>query len=193
MKLFFGVKRLKFFDADPGWKKFGSGIRMNIPDPQHCATLSAGHRLERGRYPGPGLAASRSSPGTDCYTSLQFPASCRIQNINKASMKGRLGTGTRLDFFWHIKQQDMRDVIVMSSLWWSHYVQCVSVFGIRIFWASWIRVRIRNLFVRIRILHQQAKKMKKNLDFYCFLVSLWLFIFEEWCKCTGPYLRKRNK
>jgi|LakMenEpi03Aug12_release.lakeMendotaPanAssembly.Ray.scaffolds.fasta_scaffold6348261_1 hypothetical protein len=23
----------KFFDADPGWKKFGSGI--NIPDPQH--------------------------------------------------------------------------------------------------------------------------------------------------------------
>jgi hypothetical protein len=24
----------KFFDADPGWKKFGSGI--NIPDPQHC-------------------------------------------------------------------------------------------------------------------------------------------------------------
>ncbi len=38
----FGVKILKFFDADPGsrwknsdpgWKKFGSGI--NIPDPQH--------------------------------------------------------------------------------------------------------------------------------------------------------------
>jgi hypothetical protein len=28
------VKILKFFDADPGWKKFGSGI--NIPDPQHC-------------------------------------------------------------------------------------------------------------------------------------------------------------
>jgi hypothetical protein len=27
---------LKFFDADPGWKKFGSGI--NIPDPQHCDT-----------------------------------------------------------------------------------------------------------------------------------------------------------
>jgi hypothetical protein len=24
---------LKFFDADPGWKKFGSGI--SIPDPQH--------------------------------------------------------------------------------------------------------------------------------------------------------------
>ncbi len=43
---FFGVKILKFFDADPGsgmetvvrirdpgWKKVGSGI--NIPDPQH--------------------------------------------------------------------------------------------------------------------------------------------------------------
>jgi hypothetical protein len=30
---FYGVKMLKFFDADPGWKKFGFGI--NIPDPQH--------------------------------------------------------------------------------------------------------------------------------------------------------------
>jgi hypothetical protein len=44
--IFFGVKILKFFDADPGsgmetvrirdpgWKKVGSVI--NIPDPQHC-------------------------------------------------------------------------------------------------------------------------------------------------------------
>jgi hypothetical protein len=31
--LVFCVKILKFFDADPGWKKVGSGI--NIPDPQH--------------------------------------------------------------------------------------------------------------------------------------------------------------
>ncbi len=26
--------------------------------------------------------------------------------------------------------------------------------------------------------------MKKNLDFYCFVTSSLLFIFEEWCKCT---------
>jgi hypothetical protein len=42
---FFGVKILKFFDEDPGWRQFGSGIRdgkksdpgsgINIPDPQH--------------------------------------------------------------------------------------------------------------------------------------------------------------
>jgi hypothetical protein len=42
---FLGVKIFKFFVADPGWKKFGSGIRdgnnselgsgINIPDPQH--------------------------------------------------------------------------------------------------------------------------------------------------------------
>ncbi len=31
----FWVKILESFDADPGWKKIGSGI--NIPDPQHCA------------------------------------------------------------------------------------------------------------------------------------------------------------
>jgi hypothetical protein len=41
----FLVKILKFFDADPGWRQFGSGIGdgkksdpgsgINIPDPQH--------------------------------------------------------------------------------------------------------------------------------------------------------------
>jgi hypothetical protein len=30
----FLVTMLKFFDVDPEWKKFGSGI--NIPDPQPC-------------------------------------------------------------------------------------------------------------------------------------------------------------
>jgi hypothetical protein len=30
---FFGVKILKFFDEDPGWRQVGSGI--NIPDPPH--------------------------------------------------------------------------------------------------------------------------------------------------------------
>ncbi len=33
----FWVKIHKFFDADPGWKKFVSEI--NIPDPQHCFSL----------------------------------------------------------------------------------------------------------------------------------------------------------
>jgi len=44
--IYLGLKILKFFEAeqdqgsgifstmDPGWKKFGSGIK--IPDPQHC-------------------------------------------------------------------------------------------------------------------------------------------------------------
>ncbi len=37
---FGGVKILKFFEADPGWKKIGSGWKkfgsgMYIPDPQH--------------------------------------------------------------------------------------------------------------------------------------------------------------
>jgi hypothetical protein len=33
LETMFWVKILEFFDADPGRKKFGSGI--NIPDPQH--------------------------------------------------------------------------------------------------------------------------------------------------------------
>jgi hypothetical protein len=34
---------------------------------------------------------------------------------------------------------------------------------------QWIRIRIRNLFVRIRILSSTGKKMKENLDFCCFV------------------------
>jgi hypothetical protein len=34
LRTIFWVKMLKFFNAEPGWKKFGSCI--NIPDPQHC-------------------------------------------------------------------------------------------------------------------------------------------------------------
>jgi hypothetical protein len=46
LETIFWVRILKFFDADrgsgmgqnsdPGWKKFESGIGINIPDPQHC-------------------------------------------------------------------------------------------------------------------------------------------------------------
>jgi hypothetical protein len=49
LETFFWVKRLKFFDADPGSKIFGSGIQdgknsdmgsgINIPNPQHCLHL----------------------------------------------------------------------------------------------------------------------------------------------------------
>jgi hypothetical protein len=47
LETIFWVKILEFFDADPGWRQFGSGIRdgktkksysgsgINIPDPQH--------------------------------------------------------------------------------------------------------------------------------------------------------------
>jgi hypothetical protein len=40
LETIFWVTILQFFDADPGWKKFGSGI--NIPDPQHCLTTNCG-------------------------------------------------------------------------------------------------------------------------------------------------------
>jgi hypothetical protein len=36
----FGVKILKFYDADPGWKKFGSGIGKNFPDSQHRVNIA---------------------------------------------------------------------------------------------------------------------------------------------------------
>ncbi len=35
LETIYWVRILKFFDADPGSKKLGSGIKINIPDPQH--------------------------------------------------------------------------------------------------------------------------------------------------------------
>ncbi len=54
------------------------------------------------------------------------------------------------------------------------------------FLASWFRIEICKLFIRIRIriLLSTSKKNEENLDFYCFVTSLWLFIFEGWWKCT---------
>ncbi len=34
--------------------------------------------------------------------------------------------------------------------------------------------------IRIRILPSSRKTSEKNLDFYCFVTSLWLFIFDDW-------------
>jgi hypothetical protein len=36
------------------------------------------------------------------------------------------------------------------------------------------------------------QKSKKILDYYCFVTSLWLFIFEKWCKCTFNKKQQKN-
>jgi hypothetical protein len=38
--------------------------------------------------------------------------------------------------------------------------------------------------VRVRILSSSSQNDKINIDFYSFVTSSWIFIFEEWCKCT---------
>ncbi len=55
------------------------------------------------------------------------------------------------------------------------------------FWDSRIRILIRKSQVRIRlqILPSPSKSSKQNVNFYCFVTSSWLFIFEEWFKCTS--------
>ncbi len=62
---------------------------------------------------------------------------------------------------------------------------CRQCSGSVCFWASWIR--IRNLFVQIWILPSKSKKLKKNLDFYCF----WLLydLFYRW-RMMQMYLQK---
>jgi hypothetical protein len=50
---------------------------------------------------------------------------------------------------------------------------CGSEFGSgsTYFWASWIRIRIHQSEVWIRILLSPSKKSKKNLDSFCFVTS----------------------
>ncbi len=49
------------------------------------------------------------------------------------------------------------------------------------FWSS--RIRIRYSEVQIRILPSSSKNSSKNLYFYCFVSSFWLFIYDVWCNC----------
>ncbi len=52
------------------------------------------------------------------------------------------------------------------------------------FLGSWIYLFEVQIRMRHRILLSSSKNCKKNLDCYCFVTSLWLFNFEEWCKCS---------
>ncbi len=55
--------------------------------------------------------------------------------------------------------------------------------GSTCFWVSWIRIRIHQseVWIRIRIwiLLSPSKISKKNFYSYCFVTSFWLFLFEN--------------
>jgi hypothetical protein len=53
LRSIFWVKILKFFDADPGWEKFGSGI--NIPDPRTCFLRTFLEHTYSATRPGPAV------------------------------------------------------------------------------------------------------------------------------------------
>ncbi len=59
------------------------------------------------------------------------------------------------------------------------------------FWASRFRIRIRYMYGSGSGSFHQIKTVIKTFDFYCFVFSLWPFIFEELCKWTrvpDPYV-----
>ncbi len=51
---------------------------------------------------------------------------------------------------------------------------------------------VRGTVSRSESFHNQAKIVKKNLDLNCFVTSSWLFIYEEWCKCTLQKVISKN-
>jgi len=57
-----GVKILKFLSADPGWKKFGSGMeKSRIRDPQHWGEDEVVANLEGGWGGSQGEATAQRS------------------------------------------------------------------------------------------------------------------------------------
>jgi hypothetical protein len=73
----------------------------------------------------------------------------------------------------------------------------IRIHRIRMFWGLlWIRIRISNLLVRIRfrirILSSTSKKMKKNLDFYCFATSLWYLSLKNDINVPSKRNKHRN-
>jgi hypothetical protein len=73
------------------------------------------------------------------------------------------------DSFWDLAYSMFQ--ISIPHLWLQNDEVVFRIRRIRMLLGKWIRIRIRNLFVRIRIriLTSTSKKIKKNLDFYCFL------------------------
>jgi hypothetical protein len=67
-----------------------------------------------------------------------------------------------------------------------------SGFSIRIRWPNCIRIRNTTFYcspvffwasrIRIQFLLSSSKNSKETHDTYCFMTSLWLFIFEKWWK-----------
>ncbi len=74
-----------------------------------------------------------------------------------------------------------------STLENSHSSSLSGSTGSTCFWASRIQIRVHlsEVWIRIRILLSSSRNSKKNLDFYCFVTSFWLFIFGKWCKCSS--------
>jgi hypothetical protein len=61
----------------------------------------------------------------------------------------------------------------------------------RVLWSLWIR--IRHYFVRIRVLHQQAKKVRKTLICtYYFETYFLLFIYENYCNISSKSTSKKS-
>ncbi len=137
-----------------------------------------------------GWPAGRSDPGPDAEREHQRPH----PGPDSGQGQARHQPG---GFHRRVRQQHVQKVVNNENAPYltggedllSYYLilalQCSGSVGFLSFWAFWIRIRVLNLFVRIRgSFHQQAKKTKKPIDLYCLVTYLWLFIFEEWCKCT---------
>ncbi len=52
------------------------------------------------------------------------------------------------------------------------------------FWASLIRIRKYEVRIWIQLWLWISKNSKKNIDSYCCVTFLWLFIIGKWSKCT---------
>ncbi len=168
-KPIFWVKILKLFNADPrsGMEKFGWGIRdgknsdpgkhsdpgsgINIPDPQHCwMRFSAiDYQLSFLRKPeGPGPGCGELPGGGRPRRHHHHPAHLPV--LARRTIPRRPAQGAH-----------RADPGLVGFFWWTKPLLRIRIW----IWILQIHVSLR-------------KNGKKNLDFYCFVTSFWLFTFE---------------
>ncbi len=146
LETIFWVKILKFFDADLGWKKFGSEIRMKHPGSATLefnvvfVVLCSWWRLVECAAGGTGSPRAHSSGSRFLFVS------------------GNRGTGP--SGWKHILRSSVAD-------------PDPKVLGPPGYASGSVSHKYGSGSFLL-----QSKTSKKNLEFYCFLTSLWLFISE---------------
>jgi hypothetical protein len=129
-------------------------------------------------------ARPRCTPD-DLRAAQTWPLKHRYSNVlNRRGLKNKMQAASGLQLWCCVEQlslvlhvqQGLFDLVIFTAQNKPSYSSNVIIFS--------VGIRIRK-FLDLPDPSIISKNSKKNLDFYCFMTSVRLFIFEELCKCTS--------